>query len=315
MSQVRANSITNAAGTGAPDLPNGATFPSTAGASTFAGLMGYTTTATTGGTTFLTNTSTQCQVFTGTSTETVRMPDTSTLATGWTFQIFNYSSNSLFIRASSASGSFIQVLQPFATMTVTCISTAVTDSDAWVYAYDGFVSVTGTGSAVLADSPTLTGAASFTGVASFADGTAAAPSITNAGDTNTGIFFPAADTVSIATNGGEGFRIDAAGNAIFYKGIIETVFALSGTTPALDPVNGTIQTWTLSGNSSPTDSLVAGESITLMIDDGSAFTITWPSVTWKTNAGSAPTLNTTGFTVIVLWKVGSTLYGARVGDA
>jgi hypothetical protein len=54
-----------------------------------------------------------------------------------------------------------------------------------------------------------------------------------------------------------------------------------------------------------------------MIDDGSARTITWTSlaVSWKTNTGSAPTLNTTGLTAIALWKVGSTIYGARVGDA
>jgi hypothetical protein len=36
---------------------------------------------------------------------------------------------------------------------------------------------------------------------------------------------------------------------------------------------------------------------------------------WKTNSGSAPTLNTTGYTVIQLWKVGDQVYGARVGDA
>jgi hypothetical protein len=38
-------------------------------------------------------------------------------------------------------------------------------------------------------------------------------------------------------------------------------------------------------------------------------------VTWATNAGAAPTLNTSGYTTIALWKVGSTIYGARVGDA
>lgn len=97
--------------------------------------------------------------------------------------------------------------------------------------------------------------------------------------------------------------------------ITETIFALTGTTPALNPANGTIQTWTLTANSTPTDSLSAGQSITLMIDDGTAYTITWPSVTWKTNLGTAPTLNLTGLTAIVLWKVGSVLYGARVGDA
>jgi len=98
-------------------------------------------------------------------------------------------------------------------------------------------------------------------------------------------------------------------------GYTETVFALTGTTPALNPANGTVQTWTLSGNSTPTSAIAAGQSMTLMIDDGAAFTITWPSVNWRTNAGTAPTLNTTGFTAIVLWNVGTVLYGARVGDA
>jgi hypothetical protein len=96
-------------------------------------------------------------------------------------------------------------------------------------------------------------------------------------------------------------------------GYTETVFALSGTTPALNPANGTIQTWTLSGNSSPTDSLATGQSITLMIDDGSAFTITWPTTSWV--GGSAPTLSTTQLTVVEIWKVGTTLYGAFVGYA
>ena len=45
-----------------------------------------------------------------------------------------------------------------------------------------------------------------------------------------------------------------------------------------------------------------------------AYTITWPSVTWKTGAGSAPTLQTSGVTAIQLWNVGGVLYGARVGN-
>jgi len=101
--------------------------------------------------------------------------------------------------------------------------------------------------------------------------------------------------------------------AVFTGSIEEAVHTLTGTTPALDPANGTIQTWTLTANSTPTDSLAAGESLTLMVDDGTARTITWPTITWV--GGSAPTLATTGFTVIVLWKVGSTLYGKYVGDA
>lgn len=42
---------------------------------------------------------------------------------------------------------------------------------------------------------------SVSGVASFADGTAAAPSMTNIGDTNTGIWFPAEDTIEFVTGG------------------------------------------------------------------------------------------------------------------
>ena len=278
----------------------------------------------------------------------------------------------------------------------------------------------------------------FTGQASFADGSAAAPSIAHTGDLNAGLFFPAADTVAVATGGTERMRVDSSGNLqfsgtgqrilgdfsnatdtskllfqtttansstivgvipsgtgtiaalnlmnnsdptnagrlvalvtstdasirsaingtgtylpmTFYTNgsermrvdtsgnvgigtsspatklhvagdttlggaLVETVYAITGTTPALDPSNGTIQTWTLTGASTPTSSLNAGESITLMIDDGTAYTITWTSVavTWKTDAGAAPTLNTTGYTAIVLWKVGSVVYGARVGNA
>ena len=87
----------------------------------------------------------------------------------------------------------------------------------------------------------------------------------------------------------------------------ETVYNLTGT--ALDAGNGGIQTKTLTANTTLTDSLTAGQSMTLMIDDGSAYTITWPTITWLVSGGSAPTLETTGYTAIVLWKVGSTLYG------
>lgn len=100
--------------------------------------------------------------------------------------------------------------------------------------------------------------------------------------------------------------------AVFTGSIQEEVYNLTGT--ALDPANGTIQTKTLGSNTTLTDSLSAGESMTLMIDDGSAYTITWPTTTWVNNAGAAPTLATSGYTVIALWKVSTTLYGALVGD-
>ena len=124
---------------------------------------------------------------------------------------------------------------------------------------------------------------------------------------------------NVTTTGTQTLTNKTLESGSFTNGYTEEVYAIpSSTTPALSPTNGSIQTWTLTGNSTPTaGTWAAGQSLTLMIDDGTAYTITWTSVsvTWKTDNGNAPTLNTSGFTAIQLWKVGSTIYGARVGNA
>jgi hypothetical protein len=53
---------------------------------------------------------------------------------------------------------------------------------------------------------------SVNGVASFGDGTALLPSIANFGDLNTGMWFPAADTIAFSEGGTEVMRIDSSGN-------------------------------------------------------------------------------------------------------
>jgi hypothetical protein len=107
-----------------------------------------------------------------------------------------------------------------------------------------------------------------------------------------------------------------SGKFTFAGAIDETVYAVvDAAGVALSPTNGTIQTWTLGASRTPTaGTWDAGESMTLMINDGTAYTVTWTTlaVTWV--GGTAPTLATTGFTVIELWKVGSTIYGALVGN-
>ena len=50
----------------------------------------------------------------------------------------------------------------------------------------------------------------------FPDGSASAPSITNTGDTNTGLLFPAADSIAITTAGAE--RVRLLGNNLFLNG-------------------------------------------------------------------------------------------------
>ena len=95
---------------------------------------------------------------------------------------------------------------------------------------------------------------------------------------------------------------------------VEDVYALSGTSVSLEPDNGSIQTHTLSGNTTYSDGFSAGQAITLMIDDGSARTVTWPTMTWVNNGAAAPDLATSGYTTVALWRVSTTLYGALVGD-
>jgi hypothetical protein len=55
---------------------------------------------------------------------------------------------------------------------------------------------------------------STSGVSTFSAGTAAAPSITPTGDPNTGIFFPAADTIAFAEGGAEAARFDSSGRLL-----------------------------------------------------------------------------------------------------
>tara|TARA_B100001778_G_scaffold282699_1_gene248352 strand:+ start:9152 stop:9712 length:561 start_codon:yes stop_codon:yes gene_type:complete len=104
------------------------------------------------------------------------------------------------------------------------------------------------------------------------------------------------------------------GSVTFEDAINETVYAITdAASVALDPDNGMVQTWTLGANRTATDSLTTGQSMLLIVTaTASAYTLTWPTMKW--NGGSAPTLGGANATAIELFKVGSQLYGASVGD-
>jgi len=105
---------------------------------------------------------------------------------------------------------------------------------------------------------------------------------------------------------------DANGDVKFSNAIIETVYNLTGT--ALDPNNGTVQTKTISANTTFTDSLSSGESMSLHLTSASSYTIIWPTITWITgNGNAAPTL--TAADTVVLFKISTTLYGVWIGSS
>jgi hypothetical protein len=164
-------------------------------------------------------------------------------------------------------------------------------------------------------------------------GSASTPSLYFTGDANTGVYSPGSDQIAITTNGTQRVLVNSAGlvsingtldNPAITGTVTEDIYTITdGAAFEVDPGNGSIQLITLGASRTPkATNFAAGEAVTLMVDDGSAYTLTWTDATWggsgvvwKTDGGVAPTLNTTGYTVITLWKVGTQVYGARVGDA
>lgn len=100
----------------------------------------------------------------------------------------------------------------------------------------------------------------------------------------------------------------AVGGLQVNGGIEEQTYTLSGT--VLNPLNGTLQSLSLSGAKTLTDGVNSGESMTLHIFNGDTYALTWPTMSWM--GGAAPSLST--HSVVVIWKYGATLYGSFLGD-
>lgn len=120
-----------------------------------ANLIGFTTTVTAAITTTLTNTSSYYQLFTGSTTQSVVLPVTSTLQAGWTFHICNNSTGTVTVYSS---GSFLVLSVPAGTTVMcTCIGTTLTTAADWEAGYTDFSTLTGSfGSVVLSGGPSLT---------------------------------------------------------------------------------------------------------------------------------------------------------------
>ena len=117
------------------------------------------------------------------------------------------------------------------------------------------------------------------------------------------------DTGQIFVEGSGQNTVNLIGNHFYLQ-------SLSGSD--LDPLESQYQTKTLFSNTTFTSSIYEGHSMVLLLADGAGYTATWPSgTTWI--GGSAPTLPTTGYAVILLWSEGGPqsnplLAGAHIGD-
>ena len=97
-------------------------------------LLGYTTTATSGVATTLTVDSTEIQVFTGVSVQSVTLPVTSTLVLGQSYTIYNRSTGAVTVNASNGS-STLQIMATNTKLKVVCILTSGTTNASWTWEY------------------------------------------------------------------------------------------------------------------------------------------------------------------------------------
>jgi len=116
--------------------------------------MGYSTTATAGGSTSLTVSSNYRQFFTGTLAQTIVLPVTSTLVTGMAYEIENNSTGLLTVNSSG--GNLVGTIPAGVCAHAVCIGTTLTTAADWDWDYISNTTITGTGSAVLGTSPTIT---------------------------------------------------------------------------------------------------------------------------------------------------------------
>jgi hypothetical protein len=216
-------------------------------------LTGYTSTATAAGFTSLTNASSFYQQFTGTTTQTVVMPNTATLITGWTFHIVNNSTGNVTAN-TFANAATLMVIPANTTAMVTCINTASNTATGWEIGLTDFGTYTGTGSVVMGTLPTITPANAVAATSSTQAGYIGMPQNSQsgaytlaAGDAGKHIYYTTTgQTVTIPNNTTVAFQI---GTAITFITAPSVSLSIAITTDTLRLANTTTTgTRTLAAN-------------------------------------------------------------------
>jgi hypothetical protein len=173
------------------------------------------------------------------------------------------------------------------------------------------------GSNSITDASITTGDLANTLSISANTGSASAPAIFPTGDNNTGIFFPAADTIAFAEGGVESMRIDSAG---IVTGTAGNLMLISGT--AVASTSGTsidftgIPSWakrvTVMLNGVSWNSTVS--PLIRLGDSGGIETTGYNCISGgtSTGAGASGANITSGFNIFSGWNANELFYGSIV---
>jgi hypothetical protein len=141
-----------------------------------------------------------------------------------------------------------------------------------------------------------------------------------------GVTDPASDTTNwvplvsggdVTLTGAQQLTNKTLANPIFDGTPTEDIFTMTDSSSVdVNPANGSIQLLTLTANRTLTaSSFAAGKIVMMQIADGTgAYSVNWSTISPTWVGGSAPTLPTSGYALVLLWKVGSTMYGAYMGN-
>lgn len=247
-------------------------------------IEGYATTATGAGTTTLTVLSAYQQFFTGSTTQTVLLPVTSTLVLGQAFLIVNNSSGVVTVQSSGSNT--ITAMAASTVAVFTCILTSGTTAASWNSDYNaaiaGVTSVTGTTNRITSSggsTPAIDISANYVGQSS----------ITTLGTIGTGVW----NGTNIAlANGGTNANLTASNGGIVYS-TASAMAILAGTTTAgqmLQSGSSTTPAWSTSTYpaTNAVNTLLYASSANVM-----AALATANSAVLITSSGGVPSLSTT----------------------
>ena len=287
-------------------LANGGTGQTTAPAAGTA-LDGYTTTVTSASTVTLTAASARKQFFTGTLSQTVVLPDVTTLQLGWTYTVVNLAANNVAVQSSGANA--IGSVQPGNSICAyTCVLTTGTTAASWQQVFYGAVNKTGSGNLVYGTSPTIsTPLITFSTASTVTAGTNAQGQgaltndlniVTTAANNPSGVTLPTATVgrrVRIVNKGANpiviypatGAAIDAlAANAGIQLAVGSSVFFDAASTTLW---YSSVSDFTISGPGGIGYSVGAGGTVTQATSSATGVTLnnTTGAITMFTAAGSA----------------------------